>query len=151
MAIVLMSVFVFSGGLALAGVEPWLAVIIPFFSPIGLIALFAGVFIEAHINEGRLRAAAGSPDALAKLAAEREARQAKQWQTQIDRLKLEFTIVPGEGIEARFEAAARRPRHGIFSTDSFTGRLVATPGDTSGVDRSRSPDIEDATFGRGFL
>lgn len=115
MAIVLMSVFVFSGGLALAGVEPWLAVIIPFFSPIGLIALFAGVFIEAHINEGRLRAAAGSPDALAKLAAEREARQAKQWQTQIDRLKLEFTIVPGEGIEARFEALQREGRVTGFS------------------------------------
>ncbi|MET4200619.1 DUF4253 domain-containing protein [Bradyrhizobium sp. LA6.12] len=107
MASVLMSVFVFSGGLALAGVAPWLAVIIPFFSPIGLIALFAGVFIESSIEEGRLRAAAQSPDALARLAAEREARQARQWQTQIERLKLEFTIIPGEGIEKRFEALQR--------------------------------------------
>ncbi|WP_441239031.1 DUF4253 domain-containing protein [Bradyrhizobium sp. 930_D9_N1_4] len=115
MAFVLMSVFVVSGGLALAGVEPWIAVIIPFFSPIGLVALFAGVFIEAHIWDERLRAAARSPDALARLAAEREASQTRQWQTQIERLKLEFTIIPGEGIEKRFDALQREGYAAGFS------------------------------------
>ncbi|MGL9618792.1 DUF4253 domain-containing protein [Bradyrhizobium sp. U531] len=115
MAGVLMSDFVFSAVLALVGVEPWIAVIIPFMSPIGLIALFAGVLIEEHIWEERIRAAARSPDALARLAAEQEARKAKQWQTQIERLKLEFTIVPGEGIEKRFAALQREGSVAGFS------------------------------------
>ncbi|MBR0716280.1 hypothetical protein [Bradyrhizobium liaoningense] len=84
-AVVLMSLFALSGGLAMVGVPPWLAVLIPFFSPIGFVAVMAGAFIASNMQARQLQpAGAGSPDVLASLAVEREARQARQW-TNADR------------------------------------------------------------------
>jgi len=126
MASVVFVLAVVSGTLAAIGFPVLFAVVfpIPCMAMGGLVALICFGIYESyrfpHPPKFRHRRKP-SPEAVARFAAERKAREAANWRVQIERLSIPHSIVAGASAEAHFETAHREGMEARFSP------LVITP------------------------